>query len=466
MRLAKRGAGDSLARLPNAPTVIALRHSALIALAPLVSALAADAPAPDSAEPLIREAARNSPLMLEQELRIAQVDAFRFRGWRQYMPYISANYQAGYFNMVNAADPNAREGEGKLGGSYGISAYHPVYHWGAIEAEKKYSFARENMARSDAAVSWRNLVGELRSGFLEAVVNKARVALLEKRAGWAKERLDSAKQELAMGRIVDAQLTAITLDLRHAELELTRRKIELASQLARLRSQSGATDFEIQNLPDDLPDFAWDDARLSAQLDDYIKLAEAEAPEARSARYADEAYANQMVMAESREKPQFNVGASLNQSPVQTNSGFGMQTFVFVGVMGTWNIFDRDTTRENVRALGIARKLVEAKLTTGTLRRRTELRNSLTQMKASRDALALRSDIVKLRAEAHEALRQKLTLGLAKRAEVNAAEDALLEARVARLNELSLIQNAYHTFMSGILLDPTDTLYVAPSNDR
>lgn len=421
----------------------------------------------DPVERLLREAALHSPRMLEQELGIAQADAFRFRGWRQYMPYINANYQAGYFNMLNAADPNStEEGKGKFGGSYGISAYHPVYHWGAIEAEKKFAFAKENLARSEARVAWRALVMDIRAKFLEATVNKTRITLLEKRTEWARERLEAGEQELKLGRIVDADVTARRLELRNNELELARRKIELATQLARLRAQTGASELGVSELPEDLPDIRWDDAELASRFGDFQKNGAEDEPENRSAKYADEMYANQMIMAESREKPQFNLGASLNQTPVERNGGFGMQTYLFVGLMGSWNIFDRDTTRESVRALGVARRLVEVRLDSGRLQRTTELANALAQLRATREAIAIRRDIVKLRREAFEGAQQRRKLGLAKNDDVHAAEDAYLEARLSLLSDRSAVQNAYHAFMSGIMLSPTDSYYIAPTNDR
>lgn len=420
------------------------------------------APQPDPAEELIREAASRSPAMLEQELHITQADAFRFRGWRQYMPYVSANYQAGYFNLLNS--PGGADDEGKIGGSYTLSAHHPVYHWGAIDAEKKFAFARENLARTEARISWRSLVTEIRTKFLDAVVNKARVALLERRVKWSHERLEASRQELKLGRIVQAELTAVALDSRNAELELTRSKIALATQLSQLRSLTGVDNYGVENLPDDLPVITWNDSLLEQRLHDFVTQGESESPENRRAGYANEVYNNQMIMAEAREKPQFNLGGAVSQTPIESNGSFGMQTYLFVGIMGTWNIFDRDTTRENVRAINVARRLVEAKRTTGLKQRHTDLTNALVQIKASRESLSIRTDIVKLRQDAYDAIRHRHELGLGKREEVTLAEDALLEARLARLADIQVIQNAYHTFMNGILLSPSDSFYIAPAN--
>ncbi len=457
--------------------MIPTRLIPLCALAPLLALAASPdaaptgAPpsediAPDPAEPLLRIAAAQSPVLLEQELRVAQADAFRFRGWRQYMPYISASYQAGYFNLINAADQNSKEGEGKFGGSYTISGYYPLYQWGAIEAEKKAAFARENLSRTEALIAWRNLVGDIRAKFNEAVIAKARIGLLERRLSDIRTKQEAADKDFKLGRIVEADRTAQLLYLRNQEIDLNRRKIELATLLSRLRGLSGAESFSLDDLPSDLPDIEWDDERIAARLADFKRLGVDDSPENRQARHATELYENQRVMAESRELPTFNLGTSINQTPVERNGGFGMQTYFFAGLMGTWNIFDRQTTQENVRSLRVAQRLVETRLNFGNRQRFTELENAALQLRSARQARDLRRDLVKLRADALEAARQRLALGLAKTEEISAAEDALLSAKLDLLGDRAGILNTYHAFMAGILLAPSDQFYSAPSNDR
>ncbi len=438
----------------------------LLALAGESQASAAAPLAPDPAEPLIREAALHSPVMLEQELYMSQADAFRFRGWRQYMPYITANYQAGYFNLLGAADPNAKEGQGKFGGSYSISAYHPLYQWGAIEAEKKFAFARENKSRAGAVIAWRKLVGEIRSKFLKAVVDKSHLALQEIRLEVARQRMDRIEQEFKLGRIVASERSSRLLELRTRELELTRDKIALTGLIAKLRSLTGSENYGVAQLPADLPDVEWDDATLASRLQDFEKLGVEDAPETREAKYAGEALDNQRIMSEARDLPSFNLGVNVSQTPVERPGGFGMQTYLFAGLMGSWNIFDRDTTRENVRSLKIAGRLVDTKLISGRREGLTELHSALEQLKAARQARDLRRDIVKLREDFVESVKQRVGLGLTRGEELSAAEDALLASKNDLINDRATILTAYHTFMAGVLLAPTDQIYTAPSNDR
>jgi outer membrane protein TolC len=438
----------------------------LLAFAGEVPASTVVNPAPDPAEPLIRQAAMHSPSMLEQELRIAQADAFRFRGWRQYMPYIRADYQAGFFKLLSAADPNAQKDPGQFGGSYTVSAAYPLYQWGGIEAEKKSTLARENLTRDEAVIAWRALVNDIRAKFNEAVVAKARIALLEYRIIAVRARQERTEQEFRLGRIIDAQRKAGLLEVRNHELELSNRKIELATLISRLRGLSGAENYGITDLPSDLPDIEWDDNMLAARLNDFRKIGIEESPENRQAGHAIEMYENQRVMAESRELPSFNLGASVTQSPVQTPQGMGMQTYIFAGLMGSWNIFDRQATQEGVRSIRVAQRLVETRLNFGNRQRFTELDNAAHQLKASRSARDLRREILKLREEALDAMKQRVKLGLAQKEELTAAEDAILSAKLDLTNDRSIILNAYHAFMAGILLSPTDQLYTAPTNDR
>lgn len=464
--------GTSIATLHPDTTLLRSRSLLLLAFAPLI-AFAGEAPtstvvipAPDPAEPLIREAALHSPVMLEQELRVAQADAFRFRGWRQYMPYITANYQAGYFNLLTAADPNTPTGQGTFGGSYSVSAYHPIYQWGAIEAEKKSAFARENMTRDEAVIAWRSLVNDIRAKFMSAVVEKARIALLERRVEATRLRQERTDQEFKLGRIVEAQRQASLLELRNQELDLSHKKIELATLLSRLRGLTGAENFGLADLPADLPDIDWNDESLAASLNNFRKVGVDDAPENKQAKHASELYSNQRIMAESRELPSFNLGASVTQSPVERQGGFGMQTYLFAGLMGSWNIFDRQTTQENVRSLRVAERLVETRLTFGNRQRFTELENAVQQLKSARLARDLRRDIVKLRKDAVEEMKQRIKLGLSREEELSGVEDALLSSNLDLLNDRASILNAYHTFMAGIMLSPTDQLYSAPTNDR
>lgn len=442
---------------------------ALLALAPLTLVAQTDGPAagaPDPAEALLRRAAQTAPAMQEQEVLIAQADAFRFRGWRQYMPYVKADYQGGYFNLLGSADPNASKGQGRFGGTYNVSAYQPVWHWGAIEAEKAFAFAREKKALVESQVAWRALVGELRAAFLEAVVAKANVALAERRLVAARLRAAHADEAYAQGRLVAYERTTMRLTLREQELSLTKAKVALAALVARIRTQSGDDAITVASLPETLPDVQWNSEALAAKLADYERVGIDASPETEQAVYAAEAIRNQRIIAEARELPTFNLGINVSQTPIERNGGFGMQTYLFAGVMGSWNIFDRDTTYENVRALRLAERLVTTRRDAGRKETLVTLRGDLERLDAAGRARDLRLELVTLREESVAVTAARVRSGTLRPEDLAVAEEALAQTRFELLQDRAEILGAYHDFMAGVLLAPADSYYTAPDPDH
>lgn len=421
---------------------------------------------PDPAEPLLRVAALKSPVLLEQELRVAQADAFRFRGWRQYMPYINASWQAGSFTLLGSNDPAAKEGQSQFGGSFTLNANYPLYAWGAIEAEKKFTLARENLAKTNAVVAWRDLVKNIRSALLDAVVSKSTVALLEKRVEAGRRSAERTEQEFKLGKIVASERTSRMLKVRETELLLDQEKIRLAGLMTTLRGLTGDEDYSVAAIPSELAEIRWNDADLERRFAAFQKDVPDDVPEIRAAGYEREMYRQQRTMAEARDLPIFNLGASMAQTPIQTAGGFGMQTFVFAGITGSWNIFDRDTNRESVRAQIVGERLVESRMKFGGKRRSDELESLLRRLKSMRDSINLRLDLVKLRGEALELMAQRVKLGLAGPEDVNNAEIDLLDARLSLTRDRAEIQKTYHAFRSGVQLSPSDRFYTAPSNER
>lgn len=444
---------------------------ACLALAPLVLRAQTTEPVlgghvPDPAEALLRRAAQASPAMLEQEVFIAQSDAFRFRGWRQYMPYVKADYQGGYFNLLGSSDPSANSGQGRIGGTFNVSAYQPIWHWGAIEAEKTHAFARERHAVASSRVAWRALVGELRTLFLKAVVTKAKVGLAERRLVVAELRAAHADEAFAQGRIVAAERTTMHLALREQELAVTKTKVSLAGLVSQLRTQSGDDAVSVESLPATLPDLTWNIEALDAKLEEYERVGVDIAPETERAAQAAEVIRSQRIIAEARDLPTFNLGVNVSQTPIERNGGFGMQTYLFAGVMGSWNLFDRDANLENVRALRLAERLVMTRRDNGRRENLVALRGDLRRLEAAKSARDLRRELVTLREQSLELTAAKVAAGTLRPEDLALAEETLAQTQVELLEDRAEILAAYHDFMAGVLLAPADNYYTPPDNER
>ncbi|MDR2981585.1 MAG: TolC family protein [Puniceicoccales bacterium] len=415
---------------------------------------------------LLRHASMYSPEMIRQEYNIARNDAFRFRGWRQYMPFINANYQFGYYNLLKSDNTNTSGSSDKIGGSYNISARYPIFYWGAYSAEKNVAFIREQRAQGSATVAWRRLAAGIRKNYFDMVVLKNDIALHEKRIIWTQKQQDKTAAIHEAGRISQSTQSAQSLELKRLELELERKKIILQTMLGKIRSDSGLDTFSLDDIPLSIQEPNVDVKILEQQIKSFQVVGTDESIEVKMAQLYREELDEEITRVRANALPNFNLGASVSQSPYQTNTGtFGLQTIFFAGINGSWNLFDRDITNATVRSLKTQQQLIDAELKSTKTQRLINLENQIEEIRISQEMLALRLEYRNNIQAQLDAVKQQFSLGQVDQSAVDNAEENLLTVDQQILNDRINIANAYYLFQSGIEQDPAAVIYTPPSNE-
>jgi outer membrane protein TolC len=414
-------------------------------------------------EKILLHAAARSPAMIEQEFLVARADAFRFRGWRQHMPFISGDYRFGMFTLIRGEN---RGGDTKTSGTYSLNLRYPFYAWGAIAAEKNSAFLREKAAQSGSLVAWRKFVGEVRRDYHRAVVLKGAIAHGERQLAFEKRRQGRSDALLEAGRLSDSDRLAQAVAFRQREHDLDMRRMEIASVLSKLHATTGFDVLALDDIPLSVPCPDVDCAFLERQLDAFRRSGGDDVEEARANRLFRDQLDEEITQAEARMLPNLNLGASIAQSPYQTNTNrFEMQTIAFVGVSGTWNIFDRDIAETAVRSLKAQQRALDAQLHASRLSRLGHLKNQLAGIRLAQDMVALRRRHLETAGRQLDAARREGELGRADALAIEEAEVQVSGIRQAITNDEINIADAYFQFLSGIGQDPAATLYSAPQND-
>ena len=414
-------------------------------------------------ERLLRQAATASPNMIEQEHHVARNDAFRFKSWRQHMPFIQANYQLGEFKLIRGEN---RGNDERFSGTYSVSARYPLFHWGAIAAEKESALLREKSAQQNATLAWRQLATKIRGDFYRAVILKGEIAVQEKQLALENMRQKSTQAHLQAGDISELDRASQALALRDQEIALDTRKIELATLVANIRSATGLEKFSIAEIPDTVFCPKVDCQLIEQQLVAYSLSSNATSEEARSAQLEINILDEEITRTRAQMLPNFNLGVSISQSPYQTTSNrFEMQTVFFAGLTGSWNIFDRDITNTTIRALKTQQRLIESRLRASQNSRLNLLEAQLKQIRISQENLTLRNQYLESVKNQLDCARRELELGLGKELDVAIYETRAETARQAILTEQINITRTYYQFLAGIEQDSDAIIYTVPSNE-
>jgi outer membrane protein TolC len=401
--------------------------------------------------------------MTEQELNIAQNDAFRFRGWRQHLPYVTAGYSFGYYKLLRGDN---RGNDEKLSGTYSVSMRYPIFAWGAIDAEKDAVRLRERAAMHGATIAWRELAAAIRRDYYQAVILKNGIELQKKQIALEGRRQTRSAAYTETGQISTNEHLARSVAAREKEFQLEAQTMELEILLANLRATTGLDVLAVEDIPGSVPVPDVDVAALEAALAAYNVPFNSDTAEARMASLQRQIFDEEITQVNARILPNISLGASIAQSPVQTNTNrFEMQTVLFAGINGYWNLFDRDATQTTVRALKARQRLIDAQLRADKERRLVNLRAQIGQIRGAQRMLTLRLEYLATARRNLKSLRLRQNLDLVEPLAVEDAEMQVLVLEKGIFDDKVSIARSYHQFQTGIEQDPAVSLYIVPQNE-
>jgi len=429
-------------------------------------------------EQLLRHAAANSPDVEESALVIAQNDAFRHRGWRPWMPFLTAWANGGQYKIFPT---ESQVGDDLFNAAYGVTLRYPLFTWGAVRAERKAGVLRESRARADAVAAWNRLVGQLRWHYYEAVALRAKMGFQERQIAVERRRQARDDAALATGGVSETERLGRNVALREREYELGATKLQFANLVTRLRSLSGLDALRLEDIPAPAAPPAVDCDLLERRLAELFPSdgSGAEFASERAARLQREILDHEITQARARTLPILSASASYTQNPYDAGwgykkiggvnqryrYGYEMRDVMFAGLNITWNILDRDASTAAVRSLQAQQRLIDARLRRGRADRLNNLRAQIAQIRRSQEFIKLRGEHLGSAERNLAALRQSLALGLADEVAVENAELAALSVRNAIAADQIALARAYREFLAAIEQDPALDLYTPPDNN-
>ncbi|HTB64330.1 MAG TPA: TolC family protein [Opitutales bacterium] len=404
-------------------------------------------------EQLLAYAANHAPAMTTQAELIDQSDASRFRSWIRHMPILTASYSVGLYYAATGANSG---GSATPGGSLTLQASQPIWHWGGFDAQTDLGILNEQIAQNEGVLNYAKLCLDVRKRYLALVVLKAQAATYAREAESAQRALDKQNLLLTLGRATQKDAHNAELDLNKVKLNADKAATDLKNQLNEFHRVTGSANFGESDLPDHIYLPVAENTTRQAELDAAEKNGPATSPLSRDAALQDEALQKQLIMNQASRKPQFDLTASVSQSPYvnASNSGLKFATIFFVGVSGSWVLADRGESVAEDEKLNSQRRMVESQYADTRAQTMNDATNCLNQID-----LGLRACVTlkALYAQEQENYRQAQTmmgLGRGDPTDLDSARDALLDTRLELLTREADIAGNYYSFLSDIYLDP------------
>lgn len=209
-------------------------------------------------KPLLEQAMRQSPRVLERNLDLQQAEADAYLARSSSLPYAGGGvtYQGQRERQVNgsgATDARTTNGERLY---YNFAVTQAVWQWGALEAARRMSRIDRDLAQMNYGEAYRGLAAEIRAAYLGLVLQKMGVRNAELDNRLATENLSRQQARYSANQITYGEIMLQQLRLDESSLAMRRAKAELEFALGAFRSLCGDASFAETDIPDAIGDIA------------------------------------------------------------------------------------------------------------------------------------------------------------------------------------------------------------------
>lgn len=333
-----------------------VRKCAVLGLCALgVSSLVAQMPDPESGLPdrsypflkeLLDKSVEQSPRMIGRNIALARAEAERIQGASRSLPSLYLNGRYGYEKM----SVNGTASTDGFGTYYTLGLSQPLYHWGAISAERELGKLSVLIAEKAYAEVYKDLASTVRIQFLRLIQAKKSIKIRREALAERERNYRELETRRANGRASDAELWDTRLqnsEISHS-LDVALFEFEQArNALARLCGLSSISEDQI---PDELvtPSLAPDEAaKLVTFFDQSDKVKEL--PSVVTQNYVLRQNELRYRVAKVRLLPKFDLSAStgVENQPYLSGNAVNSQATnrTSISLSANWQIFDGFATR-------------------------------------------------------------------------------------------------------------------------
>lgn len=209
--------------------------------------------------PLIEQAMRQSPRVLERNLDLAQSEADWYMVRAASLPNVGgyAMYQLQQEKRADAIYENGALKDVSARADryyYVFSITQPVWQWGALEASRKIARIDRELAAINYGEAYRALAAEIRAAYMGLILSKTGVRNASHILRMAQENLSRQQARYSANQITYGQIMQDQLQLDDASLAERRARADFDFTLGAFRALTGNDQFSEADIPDAIAD--------------------------------------------------------------------------------------------------------------------------------------------------------------------------------------------------------------------
>jgi outer membrane protein TolC len=310
---------------------------------------------------ILQEAVQQSPAMLLRnlDLEIARGDEMQAKAGL----YPNAG---GYLSYQESRE--SREGLPSSFNTtilnYSLSVTQPIWRWGTVSNNARIGEIRRQIAGHQYEEGFRLLARQIRSAYLNLIVNRAAADQAEFSQKLAQDTLRTAEDRLAKGATSGGEVFQVQMAAQQARLSADRAAEDLHQALISFRHLTGRATFDVAQIPGEIPLIDGGEDVPPRLLADFLSQKEPENLDTIILRKQLETESLNLKIQRKRLYPMFNLVAGVTQSR-QNYTLSSVQLYRvedrYVGVNLNWSIFDGYSTRGAVVSSLARKRQLEAR---------------------------------------------------------------------------------------------------------
>ena len=233
--------------------------------------------------------------------------------------------------------------------AYSLALSKTVYHWGALEANRRKGEINLEMEELSTFEAYRRLALDVRRRYLQIVVANRDLELKQKTLDRRRANLELEQKRLDAGTASVVQVYNLELQANAAELDLLKAENSFNDQVDGLARLVGSDSQPIiDTLPAEVPEPTTLDEQQVASLSELFEQGFSKNLSIEQRRKSIDYYQEDLHIAQQRNKPKFGVSLGVTQFELDEAGRNRAQEILFGGVSVSWNIFDSGTTKGSV----------------------------------------------------------------------------------------------------------------------
>ena len=396
---------------------------------------------------LLRHASENAPSLEMSAYRVEEAEGERMAAHAANKPRVHANVR-GALSLEQRSDVDSLETRGLA--TAGLQLRQPLYYWGATEATRQVGSLRLEQAELEAMDARLGLTRELRMVYLELVMARDGLRLLESSAATAREMEATQSELVREGSLPEVELLESRITLYDYEEQLVQAKSRvrrLEDRLVLLSGDERARKLGQVSFPEITPLTPDELHRLRERIDHTARPPVTVLREEVALRMEQE---NHRVIRSSK-RPLVDLVAGISQDQLESvgQAQYEYRVLYFAGLQVSWNLFDGRETRGRELSSLARQRLLELRAEESRQRHRQELMGVFEDLQQNLQQMLVRDrrdELAKQRLQLREDLAERGQVSridlLRDRLHADDVRMRALRARVDYLLNLSRIHAA------------------------